>query len=123
MVLSEQSATSQSAARLAVLFADLGRKLMSEHGLDSTLGLVSTRSVELVPNAEHAAVSRGRRGQFETVGSTSDLPLRVDQIQYDLRSGPCVDAATQHETFRTGNLAARGMPSTARRLSKTTGRS
>ncbi len=106
MGLSNSTPTSQSLSELAVLFADLGRTLMSEHGLDSTLGLVAGRSVALVAGAEHAAVSRGRRGTFETVGNTSEVPVRVDRIQYELRSGPCVDAAIQQETFRTGDLGA-----------------
>ena len=109
MALDESTWTPQSAARLAELaelFAELGRDLMSERGLDGTLGLISSRSVTLIPRAQDAAVSRGRRGVFETVGQTSELPLRVDQIQYDLGSGPCVDAALEQCIYRTGDLAA-----------------
>lgn len=98
--------TSQSVAELAQLFSDLGRELLSERGLDGTLGLITSRSVKLLPAAQHAAISRGRRGRFETVASTSGLPPQVDQIQYDLGSGPCVDAALQEQTYRTGELAA-----------------
>jgi GAF domain-containing protein len=93
-------------AELAGVFADLGRELLSERGLEGTLGLITNRSVQLVPGAQHAAVSQGQRGDFETVAATSELPPRVDQIQYELRSGPCVDAALQQEVYRTGDLAA-----------------
>ncbi|MGX7677783.1 GAF and ANTAR domain-containing protein [Jatrophihabitans sp. DSM 45814] len=96
----------ESVHRLAELFSELGRDLMSERSLEDTLTLISRRAVELVPGAEEAAVSRGRVGKFETVGATSDLPLRVDRIQYELNSGPCVDAAEENTTFRTGDLAA-----------------
>jgi GAF domain-containing protein len=106
MELDRSSWTSQSVAELAAVFADLGRELLSEHGLDGTLGLITSRGVTLVRGAQHAAVSRGRRGDFETVAPTSELPLRVDQIQYDLHSGPCVDAAVQQEIYRTGDLTA-----------------
>jgi GAF domain-containing protein len=88
------------------VFADLGRELLSEHGLEGTLGLITGRSVQLVSGAQHAAVSRGRRGEFETVAPTSDLPPKVDQIQYELHSGPCVDAAVQQEIYCTGDLVA-----------------
>jgi hypothetical protein len=44
----------------AELFSDLGKDLLSERGLDSTLGLVTRRSVEIVADAEYAAVGRGR---------------------------------------------------------------
>ncbi len=101
----EETTTPQYIGELAGLFAQLGRELLSEHGLDATLGLVCRRAVELVPGAEHAAISRGRAGRFETVGSTSELPPQVDQIQYALSSGPCVDAAIHEEIYRTGALA------------------
>jgi GAF domain-containing protein len=104
MVLEKSSLTSQSVVELAEQFDEIGRELRSEHDLNSTLGLIAARSITLVPEAQHAAISRGRRGQFETIGSTSDVPLRVDRIQYSLGSGPCVDAAVQHQTFRTGDL-------------------
>jgi GAF domain-containing protein len=97
--------TAQSVAELAQLFSDLGRELLSEHGLDGTLSLITGRSVKLVPTAQHAAISRGRQGRFETVAHTSELPLQVDQIQYDLGSGPCVDAAVQETVYRAGELA------------------
>ena len=88
------------------MFADLGKDLMSERGLDGTLGLITGRSLTLVPSAQYAAVSRGRRGRFETVAETSEVPVAVDQIQYELGSGPCVDAALQETIYRTGDLAA-----------------
>ncbi len=91
---------------LAALFADLGRDLLAAGGLEGTLDLITGRSVKLVSGAQHAAISQGRRGRFETVAQTSDLPPRVDQIQYDLSSGPCVDAAIKQEIYRTGDLAA-----------------
>jgi GAF domain-containing protein len=106
MELDQSTWTSQSAAELAVLFAELGRDLLSERGLDGTLGLITSRSMTLVPGAQYAAVSRGRRGRFETVAQTGELPVLVDQIQYELGSGPCVDAALEQCIYRTGELAA-----------------
>jgi GAF domain-containing protein len=89
---------------LAELFSDLGKDLLSARGLDSTLGLLTRRSVEIVADAEYAAVSRGRNGRFETIGATGDVPAQVDRIQYELGTGPCVDAAIEEAIFRTGNL-------------------
>jgi GAF domain-containing protein len=106
MTLDQTPWTSHYVAELASIFADLGRDLLSERGLDGTLSIITARSLTLVPGAQYAAVSRGRRGRFETVAETSELAVRVDQIQYDLGSGPCVDAALQEEIFRTGDLAA-----------------
>lgn len=94
----------QSPEDLALLFADLGRDLVRETDPDGSLAAIARRAVDVIDGAEHAAISRGRPGRFETVGQTSDVPPRVDQIQYDLDSGPCVDAAEQQRTFRTGKL-------------------
>lgn len=105
MALENPVWTTESVAELAQLFSDLGRELLSERGLDGTLSLITARTVKLLPAAQHAAISRGRHGRFETVASTSELPPKVDQIQYDLGSGPCVDAAVQKQVFRTGELA------------------
>jgi GAF domain-containing protein len=91
-------------ADLADRFTELGRDLVAKQSIDEVLGMISARAHDLVPAAEHAAVSRGRANAFETVASTSDLPPRVDQIQYDLHSGPCVDAVLENNTFRVGDL-------------------
>ena len=42
-----------------------------------------------------------RRGSFP---SSSDVALQADQIQYDLISGPCVDAILKDRVFRADDL-------------------
>lgn len=44
---------------------------------------------------EWASITEGRNGRFATVAATNDEARAVDGIQYELRSGPCVDAATK----------------------------
>jgi GAF domain-containing protein len=90
---------------LAELFTQLGRELSSQRSLDDVLAVISRRATEVVPDAEHAAVSRSKKGGgFETVGATSDVPPRVDAIQYRLNSGPCVDAALDDAVYRLDEL-------------------
>ena len=74
--------------------------------MDDVLHIVSHRAYELVPSAEHAAISRGSDGSFETVAATSDLPPLLDRIQYRLRTGPSVDAIRGAGNFRVGDLAS-----------------
>jgi GAF domain-containing protein len=91
---------------LAELFTRLGRELSAQPSLDDVLSVITRRAVEVVPNADHAAVSRSnKRGGFETVASTSDLPPRVDAIQYRLKHGPCVDAARHDAVYRLDDLS------------------
>ena len=94
-----------SLGALADKFAELGRDLVAPQSIDEVLRTISSRAYELVPAAEHAAISRGRKGNFETVASTSELPPLVDQIQDELNSGPCVDAVLDDSTYRVGDLA------------------
>jgi hypothetical protein len=89
---------------LAGIFGRLGRELTGVQSVDEVLQLISTRAYEVIPSAEHAAITRGRNGSFETVATTSDVPPRVDQLQYRLGAGPCVDAALKGGVYRTGDL-------------------
>jgi GAF domain-containing protein len=91
---------------LAELFTRLGRELSAQPRLDDVLSVITRRAVEVIPNADHAAVSRSaRRGGFETVAATSDLPPQVDKIQYRLKHGPCVDAARDDAVYRLDELS------------------
>lgn len=59
-----------------------------------------------VPGAEWASVTQGRHGSFETVAATDPAALRADLIQYELGTGPCVDAILLQTVFRTGDVGA-----------------
>jgi hypothetical protein len=71
---------------------------------DEALSVVTAAAVQAIDGAEGAAVTIGRNQKFETVAATSDLPLQVDKIQYDLMSGPCVDAVLEHTIFHSNDL-------------------
>jgi ANTAR domain/GAF domain len=90
-------------AELATIFAEVERELA---GADprTTLELLAHKAREMVPGAQMAGVSVGRNGAFSTPAATDDLVQRVDQIQYDLRSGPCVDAIEEDTTFTVADL-------------------
>jgi hypothetical protein len=46
-----------------------------------------------------------RRNAIETVCAVDDVHTRVDAIQYEVGSGPCLDAIAEHEVFVTDDLA------------------
>jgi GAF domain-containing protein len=86
-------------------FAEVGRDLLaSSSDPDGALRELPAAALRLVPHPEQASTTRGARGLFQTVGSTSELPRRIDQIQYELASGPCVDAVLKTPLLRTGEL-------------------
>jgi hypothetical protein len=85
-------------------FATVGGRLSSYTDVDEVLTDLSQACLRLVPHAEHASSSRRARPGFVTVGATSDIPPRVDRIQYELGHGPCVDAILTDSLFNAGDL-------------------
>jgi hypothetical protein len=89
---------------LADLFARLGVLIGSGLSADAALSVVTSAGVVAIDGAEALAVTIKRNGTFQTVAATSDLPSRVDAIQYELGGGPCVDAVVQETVFRSRDL-------------------
>jgi hypothetical protein len=87
------------------LYGDLGRQLSAyEREADAFAALTST-AVARVPGAEWASVTRGRNGTFVTLAATDPDAERLDRIQYELGTGPCVDAILEDTSFTSGELA------------------
>jgi hypothetical protein len=92
-------------ARMINLFGDLGREIANETSPDDALGVITGRAVIHVPGALDAGITRARNGGgFESVGTTSELVRQVDDVQYEIGSGPCVDAALDAAVYLTGDL-------------------
>jgi ANTAR domain/GAF domain len=111
----------RSPVGLVSLYADLGRQLSAyEREADAFAALTST-AVARVPGAEWASITRGRNGTFVTLAATDPDAERLDRIQYDLGTGPCVDAILEDTTFATGDLVTDGRwPEFARRATEAT---
>ncbi len=62
-------------------------------------------SVELVPGARWSSVTMLRSGTFTTIASTDPIAERADSLQYELGSGPCVDAALEQSMQVAGHVA------------------
>ncbi|MFF3181257.1 GAF and ANTAR domain-containing protein [Rhodococcus pyridinivorans] len=77
-----------------------------EHAsLAKTLDVITRAAVELVPGAEHAGITLVARGsRFESRAATSALPGRIDELQYTMRDGPCVQAIWEKETIRVDDM-------------------
>jgi GAF domain-containing protein len=93
--------------QLLTSFAEVGRALLSgPRQTGGPLAALPDAAVKLIPHAAHASSTQGRNGRFATVAATGPLPASIDQIQYELGTGPCVDAILRRATFRTGRLEA-----------------
>ena len=61
---------------------------------------------ETIPGVDEAGISVARRrGGIETVSATSDIVRQVDQRQYELNEGPCLDAIENQGETMTEDLA------------------
>jgi GAF domain-containing protein len=89
---------------LAASFAELARELSGHTSEDGTWSAIVQAALRTIPGTEQAGITILRGGKFQTVAPSSELPRRVDAIQYQLSSGPCVDAILQQRIFRTGDL-------------------
>lgn len=89
---------------LAALHDDIGRQLLTRHNAADMLIALTRTAVGRVPGAEWASVTEGRGGAFRTLAATDPLASIVDEIQYELGTGPCVDAILQETTYRTADL-------------------
>jgi hypothetical protein len=61
-------------------------------------------AVERVPGAHAASITLLRRGKFRTVAATDERARRADALQYELNSGPCIDAILQRTFFHPNDL-------------------
>ena len=63
--------------------------------LDETLSRITAAAVEVLPAVRYASITvRHSDGRLDTVAPTDDLLYDIDAAQYELREGPCYEAAT-----------------------------
>jgi GAF domain-containing protein len=75
-------------------FDELGRMSFAEHSLDSLLQKVTDLAARVVPGEPHASLTILRENGPVTAASTGQMALDLDLAQYELGSGPCLQAAT-----------------------------
>ncbi|HJQ41931.1 MAG TPA: GAF and ANTAR domain-containing protein [Jatrophihabitantaceae bacterium] len=85
-------------------FADVDRQLAGHCDMDSALAVLTEIAAREVAGAQYAGVTLGSRGRFRTIAPTDEIVTRVDQIQYDLGTGPCVDAALEDNMYYAPDL-------------------
>jgi GAF domain-containing protein len=90
--------------RVLALYADMNRTLLEPNQGPDTIAAVTRLAVAAVPGVEQASISEGRVGRFRTIASTGDMATAADQIQYELGTGPCVDAIIDDAVYRSNDL-------------------
>ncbi|WP_134147986.1 GAF and ANTAR domain-containing protein [Mycobacteroides salmoniphilum] len=86
--------------------ADVARRMQEEHSsVEMTLRSITAAALENVPGVEQAGITLVT-GEYtvESRAATSELPRILDEVQQELKEGPCVQAAWEHETVYAADL-------------------
>ncbi len=87
-------------------FAELGRIDFAEHDLEAVLDRVCRFVQAAIPGAAEVSVSLLRCGQSSTAAFTGELALKLDERQYEVGSGPCVEAAATGMTLKVDDMSS-----------------
>ena len=91
--------------RLLIVAERLVEKL-TPGDLDQTLSRITAAAVESLPETDYASITiLHADGRLETVAPTNELLWGVDAAQYDLREGPCYEAACDAVHVASPDLA------------------
>jgi len=61
--------------------------------------------IERVPGARWASLTVRRSAHFSSEASSDEVATRADALQYELGSGPCVDAVLEEPVYVTGDVS------------------
>lgn len=79
---------------LAQQFATLTYSLLDATTAGDVLEQIVHTAVQVVPGADLVSITlRSRDGKFHTPVETDPVAIELDQLQYDLLEGPCLDVA------------------------------
>lgn len=96
---------------LRASLADLAGLVTGTMGLDELLSRVAVSASRAIPGADGAGVtllrSRTAHHEVEAIAASDPFVAEIDEIQYDVvHEGPCISAALERRTVRSGALGA-----------------
>jgi hypothetical protein len=89
---------------VAVMFAELGGRLAADDSTSVFDALTRTATMR-VCGATAASITTYRGGVFTTVSATDEKARQADALQYELGTGPCVDAILHETLYFPADLA------------------
>jgi ANTAR domain len=78
--------------RLASAFAAIAENLYAADSFDAVLLRIAETAVSTVAGCHMASVTLSKQGTYQTAATTDSAASAVDEMQYDAREGPCLDA-------------------------------
>jgi GAF domain-containing protein len=90
---------------LAEQMADLARAAAAPRKVADVLSDVTAAAHEMIPGVDAAGVLLiGKGGKWDSLGTTSELPHQLDELQMKFGEGPCVEAALADTIVRTDDF-------------------
>jgi transcriptional regulator with GAF, ATPase, and Fis domain len=90
------------------LLADAARDLAEEPSTLTALERAVALCADVVERCDMAGVSIIEGGEIRTMAASNDMVRKVDQLQLELREGPCFSALEQEDSINSGDLASDG---------------
>ena len=90
----------------AAVFARLSAQLLTTRDESVTVHTLVETSLTLAPEIEHASLTVAEHHRARTLAATSSVASRCDALQYELREGPCIEALSDNEWYRSGDIAS-----------------
>ena len=88
----------------AAVFAEVARSLLAQADVQQTLQKIVDMAVETIDGCDHASVTSIKGKALSTSAASSDVPAKVDAVQYEVGEGPCLDAIREHQVVGSGDL-------------------
>ncbi|MGA8118115.1 MAG: GAF and ANTAR domain-containing protein [Actinocatenispora sp.] len=89
---------------VARVFAELATEVANAKDMTSALDAVAQVAARRISGASWVSVTIYRPPKFVTAVATDERARRADALQYDLRSGPCVDAIIEDVLYHPGDV-------------------
>lgn len=99
-----QTALVAQETELASSLAALSQLSTGQIGLRELLTRVATMAVRAIPGADGAGLTLMETGRADVVVKSAEFVRQIEEIQYGLGQGPCISAATEGRTMRSGSL-------------------
>ena len=98
------TSVAQAAGDLRESMAALSRLATGPLKLTDALSRIAQYAAAAIPGADGAGLTLLEQGHADTIVASAPFVAEVDDIQYAIEEGPCITAALQGRTVRSGEL-------------------
>jgi GAF domain-containing protein len=85
--------------------AEAARAMSEERGTQATLDRAVQMATDMLEHCDFAGLSLVRASGVDTPAATDEALRRIDELQYEMAEGPCLDALKQTDVVVVTNLA------------------